>query len=259
MNTVAVTIPPFNIALPEEGSNSVYWPPIKEYRPRRACLRNAGVGVNDLYTCPENKRAFVGYISAFNPTNGAIVISPFVRIGDTPYRVRNDWSAPAGARAAAGGANLTYCLEPSDILTVITSAAGLNLWAMIVEYDESVPVRTARLLNMETGDNPLYRVPDGKCASVFYTQQWFNQTTAVYYSNESGGSRVVTCHLVPDGATAGPDTQHQQSIIFANNTVGGGFFFDSHLEEGDSIVIAISDGMGQQSAYATIIEFDIVA
>lgn len=196
------------------------------------------IGDNDLYTVPAGRRAVIMSGTGYNTTGVSVNVYPTLKVGGTTYRLSGNTSIGA----LSGGAITTnFIYEPGDIIGANASGVGINYDAVIVEFDETSPVKTARVLDTINGVSTIYTLPAGKVAYPLSN----NISTAAATVNYCGttGTPTLDFHLVPSGGvTNGGNQLTSASAVVANQRTNPSF--NAALRTaGDSITVN-STGVG---------------
>jgi hypothetical protein len=218
----------------------------------RVVATNLGVGDVDLYTAPAGRRAIIGTQHFWNPTAGTISLYLEVKDGSTYRRISDVATAPT-----LYGANLSYyawwVLDAGDSLAVHASAAGLSFFGNIVEFDESVGLRTV-CVSLGIGNNTLYTVPSGRSAHVLPISPTTSAATSlgnIGIINDSGAARTITLYYTPNGGSA-------IQASYGGSVPNGGWKLDfataTTMQAGDSIVVNSDSGAAGQMAYLIVVE-----
>lgn len=217
-------------------------------------LGNAGSGNVDLYTCPAGKRASVSYISCFNSAGTTTTIQPEIYVSGTYYKIGNTSTVATTAQGNLLVGKQAIILEAGEKISVNTSQAGMNFWANIVEFDNTAPIKTGKILTLSNGNNTLYTCPAGKKAVTLDFDLCVNYELQKFlYFNNSGGSRTITWYAVPNGSSPGT------SNTMGNETVNSGLAAARKigavmLNAGDFIVVNTTAGTATQTAWVNVME-----
>lgn len=204
----------------------------------RVAGSNLSTGNNDLYTVPAGKRALFLSGVTYQASGSTITIFPEVKISGTYYRLGTATAvsttvATILSGAAAGG----YIAEAGEILAVNSiTANGLNIWYNVVEFDNTVPLRTVKLLGLATGDQTLYTVPVNTTMIPYRTGGgtggWGDLITIIIATN--GATPTITGNICSSGTTPGTGNKVYPSTAMTANTKNNGFGVPS-LSAGDFV------------------------
>ncbi len=218
----------------------------------------AASGDVDLFTSPANKRTLISAAGVSNNTLGTINWYAELKSGGNYYRLTT--SAALLTHAFAASSAIGIILEAGESISVHTDAIGLNIQIAAIQFANTSPLRTVKLLGAATGDNTLYTVPANKTASVLGVTMLApaNTSSIVYWVSDAGGSRLVlVCPTVSGDATA--------CTAFGANMLG---FFSvgastrlasasasMSLATGDFILVDVDTGAATQIAWVNVLEF----
>jgi hypothetical protein len=212
-------------------------------------------GNNLLYTVPAGRKALVVDYIVSNSTASAIVNYPFVRIGGVDYRTGASFNEPANGwghnYSFASSRSQPIVLNAGESFGVVTDAAGLTIWAHIIEFDELSPFSRADIRNWTAGANTLLLVPANKTIAIGAMGLTSGNlpapnATGIVYFNASGATRTLSAiNIVPFGEGVALANQFATTNNVFNNTLFSKFFH-GNLAAGDSIVLTSdSDAAGQ--------------
>lgn len=221
-------------------------------------VSNAGSGNVDIYTCPTGKRAIITYIYAYNTAGTTTTMYPVIYVSGTYYRIGG--SANVATLSNGQVLNLSaptsswIILEAGEKIGVNTTQAGLNLYANVMEFDNTAPLKTSKVVSMGNGNNTIYTCPAGKKALIL--DQWVGINLSMkklYYFNNSGLSNAITWYAVPSGGSTGSTNQLATETV--NNATlsvrqGGGWM----LNAGDFLVCNTPTGTATQTGWINVWE-----
>ncbi len=241
-----------NLILEPQG---VYLPGLKF---PSAFVSGAGSGNIDMYTCPTGKRAIVTYIIAYNTAGTSTTIFPNLNVSGTYYRIGGAGSVAAGGNGQvlnlSAPTSSVIILEAGEKIGVNTTQAGCNLFANIMEFDNTAPLKTSKVVSMGNGNNTIYTCPAGKKAVIL--DQWVALNLSLkklYYFNNSGSSNSIVWYAVPNGGSTGATNQLQTETV-SNATLsvrqGGGWM----LNAGDFLVCNTPTGTATQTGWVNVWE-----
>lgn len=208
-------------------------------------------GTVDIYTVPTGRRAIATATGGYNPTAGTITIIPKAKIGGTYYQFTTATSATTLTQYSVSF-NGFFVFEAGESFSVTTSAANLNLWARITEFDATTSLYSPRLLTMTTGANVLYTVPTGKSALI--TGGNYSAMGIMATFNSTGATQTYTPYNVVSGNTVG--TTYQTGPALAVTTGTSGQFSTAYggMNAGDFISINASSSTAGQFFFTTVSE-----
>ena len=159
-----------------------------------------------------------------------------------------------------GGINNPIILEPGESASVNFAAGSTtsNTYGFpIVEFDSNIPLKTAKLLSVSSGNNTLYTCPANTRAFILDgTMGMANATSSgqLYYFNASGGAITRQWYVVNSGQSVGTTYSCSLSASISNNAMDVAGVCGSCLNAGDFIVINVSAATATQFAWVNIME-----
>jgi hypothetical protein len=223
----------------------------------RAFGANMPVGNNVLYTVPAGKKALLFNTSTRFHNNNAVSMvghKPAILSGGVYYPISTWGNATVGQYSLASGTS--FCLEAGEsMVEVIDGANGFTVGYILMEFDDTAPMRTVRVENLALGNNTIYTCPAGKTATGV-SSTWRETAPATSLANYSGASRTYIPYFVPNGLAADATTQMLAATALSDKTITN-YTCSSNMEEGDSIVINTNNGTAGQFSWMTIIELDV--
>lgn len=212
----------------------------------RAAQNNASSGNVDLYTCPAGKRAWIGGISAYNTTGSSITAIPKIKISSTYYQIGSSSTLNANIDTLVDFFWGVF-IEAGDKATVNLSASGANVWARVVEFDNTAPMKMERLVDPATGQHTVYTVPSGKTAVLtdgvigINGGYWSGSIRAANFTGNNGDYQI---YVVNSGGSAGSSNQLSSYNLNTGSTAYLGHYMT--LNTGDFIVVQSNfTGTGQ--------------
>jgi hypothetical protein len=202
-----------------------------------AFVSNAGSGNVDLYTCPSGKRAMVNLVTVFNTAGTSTNVYPAIYVSGTYYKFGSTLANGSNAIGTIVSSIRSIILEAGERLAINTSQAGINVWPNIVEFDNTVGIKTAKVLNPSSGNNTLY-----------------TSAAKFQYFNNSGGAAVTAWYSVPFGGSAGSSNVIGTEASLSSGSNQLRLFGSCVLTPGDFIVFNTSTGTAGQIAWANVWE-----
>src|SRR5581483_1413648 len=153
-----------------------------------------------MYTEPAGRRAMVlnmhWYVNG--GTSGNVLAK--IRVSGTLYAVTAPQSNGGGGATNAFAIGIV--LEPGEDLVASTqyTPGTADVYASVVEFDSTSPVKTKKVVSVVNGGNTLYTVPAGKSAILmsgpFYgygvgTNGTFQNGNLHWVNNTGGGASVL--------------------------------------------------------------------
>jgi hypothetical protein len=218
---------------------------------------------NNVYTCPAGRRAYVMSLFVANNVGGtSSTFSTLVNVGGTSYQIGSlSSTTPAGGNTTVLG-TAVYVLEAGEVLQVAnTTTTSFSVFGTIVEFDNTSPLKSVKLLTLSSGENTIYTVSTGKSAVLLPPTPVFTSSSGNYgvtYRNDSGGTRTLKLYVVPNGGSVGISNQVAGGSAGTTVTTGNSSeigIAPLSMVAGDSIVLSTDAATAQQWAYLTVLEF----
>lgn len=235
-------------------------------RIRKLRSLSLAAGENDLGSPASGKRWLVLSVHASNPAAGTTTLTA---------KVKNSgiyWAGFSGNGIVAGAVGIVLAsavnlpvLDSTDTLSIHATISGAAVVVSVLEFDDSSPLKSAKLWSLSTGHNTLYTCPAGHSATTVGLRASstipyvLSPYETLIYRNDSGGTRTYSWALVDDGDT--PDTpgaganslQAVAATLTTGNTANLGQGFHP-LEAGDFLSIHVDSGAGNQAAWTNLLE-----
>lgn len=218
----------------------------------RGAISNSLASNNDVYTVPSGKKAIVTSGRIYN-TNVATAVTYFnLKVSGTYYRISPNTSTSTGAGSNVNVGIIWFILNAWESISLDSDKTGVNCNIAIVEFNDSVPVNTAKILSLSNGNNTLYTVPSGK-STVLLNLITLVPNSNVQVANFSGGSLNYIYYAVPNGGTPDstnqvlPSTANANRAVLSNNTIWT-------MNAWDFIVVNTSSGNSGQTAWLNYYE-----
>lgn len=219
----------------------------------RTVSSNLATGTTDLYTCPANKKALFIRMLGYNQSAGNITWSVQLKSsGGSYFRLVTDTTTGTGV-----GGNIPFyvILDAAEKISIITATTnGLNVYAEIVEFDSTNPIKSAKLYGLSTGDNTLYTVPASTTTitSALLTNL-FIAPGQIRFVADAGGTRTVKPQSVSSGGSTGVNFQTAATIaVAASNSQN--FNVNTSMSTGDFINVNVDTGAATQFAWVNVLE-----
>ncbi len=220
-------------------------------------FRNAASGNVDSPACPADKRWAWSGRTYRNPTAGDISVFPQLKIGSDYFKIGPTFTAIHGA--GLGDSNSQYpciVLEPGEVASFNTSAAGLVIYTEILEFDIACPLWTAKVTNFVAGDNPLATI----VGSAKILDEGFLSPGSIglnamnpglFYFNDSGASRTINWNIVDSGDSPSGTNSPINQLSVPNGTYANKPGMAT-LGAGDSISINVDANTAKQIAWVNL-------
>jgi hypothetical protein len=241
--TPTVTGIPFSIARNPNTINATC-----PYYITNVFMTNLTAGTNLIFTSPSGMRSIV--IMGRILTTNAVSFYPMLRSSGVDYLTGTSatTSTVTGNTVSDG-----IVREPGEGFCAYVNG-NANAYATIFVFTNTIPWYTARLLDVNSGNNTLYTCPTNTvCQSVAFHNGTMGPNPKV--SNRSGGARAYSAYLVPSGlTTADVFPVGVQAATSDNTTYSVGSIQDCSLMEGDSVVVTSDSSTDTQCAWMTVFE-----
>lgn len=217
---------------------------------------NLPTGNNDIYTVATGKRLCVGQMTAFNSGAGSSTYFPELKVGSTYYQLAT--VSASLASQSTSSATVGLCFDATDTLSLnLATTAGLNVQFAAILFDNTVSLKSVRLLGLATGTgNTLYTVAVGKTAILLPSAESaipFVPGSGTIAVISDGSSRNWSLYNVPFGSTPATANQIQGPTSVPANTRNNPAF-PASLSSGDFIAVGIDTGNAAQVAWINVIE-----
>jgi hypothetical protein len=234
-----------------------YWLNLPGLAVRSIKVTTSATGDVDLYTCPANKKAFLYSVNLFNGSSSSANVYLEAKIGSVYYPIGTLASILNGV-SGIRVPSTPFVIEAGEKFAFSTSQEPFNAIGMVLEFDDTAEIKTARLTSLTLGDNVLYTCPGGKSAITVNNSfsPGGSTNSCLSYYNASGISRAFKAHVVASGGTAGTTNQ----IAFNNVSSGPGSANPQAaaaifgLNAGDFVNINTDSGDATQFAWITVVE-----
>jgi len=213
------------------------------------------IGTNDLATTggintvPVGKRWAVLSLQAYNTgAVGTVNVALALKSVAAAYYQLQTVVAVNAASALTSNTAISIILEAGEgIAAVVTTTANqLNTNVAVIEFDATCRLFSPRKLGVVTGANTIYTVPPGFSATMLSNTR--GQTNCdMRFSADTGGTRTVQVHFVPNGGSVGAATQ----IAVSSTTAGvtSSYSLGVGAEPGDFVNLSVSLGAATQIAW----------
>lgn len=177
---------------------------------KRGVVAALATGDTDLYTCPTGKRALIvaARLSGI-PAAGSVTGFLEIKVSGTYYRTTSNNTVTTAQNF--NFSNVGIVLEAAEILAInCATSTGATVFFDIIEFDNTAPLFTKKVLGPAAGDQTVYTVPAGKSAII--TQIGgppFSSAGVATFVADGGGNRVWKAHIV---ASAGSPTTANQAV-----------------------------------------------
>lgn len=208
---------------------------------------------------PSGKRWLVSRMCIWGGASGGAVTFQ-VKISGSYYTISG--STSAGVNTLVSSVIQTpFILEAGETLSITPSATGMNVWAMVTEFDNTCGLYTKKLTAPASGNNTLWTAPAGTSVFILDQNMGFSFGGAgtvsggLFYNNLSGAARTISANLVPSGG----------SVASGNQIFGGGASNASNgartianvcacMEAGDFLNVATDANTATQFFWANFAE-----
>lgn len=197
---------------------------------------NLPIGDNDLYTVPAGKRAFYQVAQDYNPTGSNITEYMEIKVSGTYYRIQTNATLTGNTGGTLGTA-AGIVLEAGETLSVNTATtAGLNIWPLVIEFDNTSNLKTSKLLGLASGANTLYTCPAShSCTLITSVPGALLGLAGNIAVVTNGSSPTLTHYLVPSGGT--PGTTNQAGVLATGGATRSSMTAVPGMSAGDFISV----------------------
>lgn len=220
---------------------------------RNAFLGNSSVGNNEVYTCPSGKRAACIRWTVYNGNASTDAVYPTIKVSGTTYRIGSSTNVLTSNYNVA--ANMpAIVLEAGETIGMNHSQTTANTWVSVVEFDNTCPLRTVKLLTLSSGENTLYTASGVSAYLLDSTLGTSTNTAIVCYCNASGGARNAYVSIVPSGGSPGSTNKAAQTTSVSDGARQT-FTSPATLGAGDFISLNTDAATSTQVAWVNVVEF----
>jgi hypothetical protein len=226
-----------------------------------AFQKGISIGTTDLYTAPAGKRAIVFPCYGANANTAATNVSmtPKIKTGGNYFFMGQTVSIAQGVAMTPPNKNGTFILEPGESASVVVATSAVNTFGYpIIEYDNTVALKTSRVTSIASGNNTIYTCPSNTLAFVLDINGQMAMGTQggqLYYTNNSGGIVTINWFMVNSGGATGAGNNVSGSNVISNgtfNTAAG--LVGLSMSAGDTIVISTNSATAGQCAWVNVLE-----
>jgi hypothetical protein len=155
-----------------------------------------------------------------------------------------------------------FIFDSTTSLSVNASAVSLGIEFVILEFDDTTPLKTVALYSLASGNNVLYTCPSGYTAAGLQVGQpaivYGLAIGGVNYVNATGSSRNVYVCLVKSGESPIAPGVGSNSFLGAVALIGSGNALATNgcagLVAGDSVQINTNAATATQWSWINILE-----
>lgn len=210
-------------------------------------------GFTDIYTVPTGKKF---YFQVVTIASGASVVGQtglFVKQGSYTMRIASNVNFSNTYSSFNLNASGVVILEAGDILSVNAPGAAGKFFLRGYEFSNSANVKTVKLMNVNTTNQILYTVPQGKTAYFITSLLSVGaQYNTVYLANATGTDSILNFYYIPSGGTFDASTLTTKAT--AINNVINNMPFIPVLLAGESIGVVSSSAAVGQGVFVSLIE-----
>jgi hypothetical protein len=209
-------------------------------------------GNNDVYTVPAGTRAFIGALTLTQTSGGTLVVYGAVKNSGTYYRVGSNQNFSTGSVATVAfgsGTSVPPFIYEAGEAIALNATGALTGFAHIVEFPDTDPLRSARVLAPAMGDNTVYTGAGGGAFLI---------ATAIQPAAYSGGNYHVANGTV--GAvnvflkyTVGATTLSFGVVSFNANARSQGAC-PMAIASGDVLIVNCASAMANSVAWVNVVE-----
>lgn len=220
----------------------------------------AANATTDIYTAPANKRAiiFPAYGANCSATPATITYQPKLKVSGTYYNIGASNSSSMNQLILS--TSYPIILEPGESVSVNMAAGSstANTYGFpILEFDSNIPLKTAKLLTLASGNNTLYTCPANTKAFILDVNCAMASNTGLgqfYYANTSGGALTRRWNIVNSAGSIAPGTSASLSASISSGGIDIAGTNSCCLNATDFISINVSAATATQSAWVNLME-----
>lgn len=220
----------------------------------------AANATTDIYTAPTGKRAIVypAYGANCSATPAGATYQPKIKVSGTYYNIGAS-TTNAMLQLILASSN-PIILEPGESCAVNMAAGSTtaNTYGFpVLEFDSNIPLKTAKLLTLASGNNTIYTCPANTKAFILDVNLSMGSQTGLgqfYYANNSGGALTRRWNIVNSAGSVGPGTSASLSASISSGGVDIAGTNSCCLNAGDFISLNVSAATATQSAWVNLME-----
>jgi hypothetical protein len=236
--------------------------PLKDAQWLSGTFNAVASGDTDLITAPSGKRVAILAWHGHNTTAGSIGLLFNVKVSGTYYRISTLTTAISGAQPDATPANVpAIILEPGESFAVNATAAGVHLFVIALQYDNTCPIRTYKITDasMSAGADATVFTASGNGAVLLDSmyspfcslQSGATVAPRMWFGNTSGGTRTYNFSITPSG---GSNTIPVASATLINNNRAS-VICSASLAAGDAVKFKTDSVAANQLAWVNVAEY----
>lgn len=201
----------------------------------RATLNSSASGLNDVYTCPSGRRAWVGYSGLRNQNAAIRTMRPSWKISGTYYNMNSNNTQVSSSGYNFDSNDNGMILEAGETIAWDAQTSLLNSYTQIIEFDATNALKTAKIIGVTSGDNTVYTCPSGKKA-IITTGNGLPLGATINGSIWVSASTAINgiIYIVPNGGSPGASNKYY-GTAFASGTAKN-VNIQAVLSPGDAIV-----------------------
>jgi len=228
-----------------------------------------------VYQCPTSRRAIAlnyqinnygSATSSFSPCIGGVAGASGVYFPLAGTLTAGQLSVINGT-ASGNAATAFYVMEAGETYNLL-QITSTNFWvvAMILEFDNTSPLRTAKVVNPASGDNALYTpsgsknglIVGGAVTNAFAVNASTQTSLVLMWNNTSGAITTYNSYL-PSGtssSSAATRLNSSSASATAHATTSTGAFFGCTVANGDTLSVNLSaNNTSGGLLYCSVLEF----
>ena len=212
----------------------------------------------DLYTVPSGKRAIIypNYGANGSATPVSITSQAKIKSGGNYYAISASTSTSMSGLVLNPSAPII--LEAGESASVtISGGTALNFGYPILEFDNTISVKTAKALSVISGNTTLYTCPANTKAFILDQNCGVGTATGLgqlYYSNNSGSAVTRRWNIVNSGGSVSPSSAASASTSIPNTNIDIAGTCSIGLNAGDFISFTSGSATATQMIWVNIME-----
>lgn len=208
-----------------------------------------------IHTVNTGTRALVLNAGFFLASGATATVSHHANVGGSDYQIQGRQTILTSAPGQT--IPIGFILEAGEILKLeTTNTSSLNYNYCILEYPDTAPLKTVKLINLSSGNNTIYTCPDTYVAALVGLQKEPNfDAPNFYYCADGSQTRQWSSNIVSSGGSAGSTNKF---TITATNTAANTLIQSAGvaglLTPGDFWSVNVNTGNATQMAWTNILE-----
>jgi hypothetical protein len=214
---------------------------------------NIGTGNTTIFTVPAGKRLMVLSAIASSTNTAGVSAYPQILTNGNYYTIYTSATVLTNSPTSFVSSANPQIYEENEAYAINTSATGLNVFVSGFLFSTASNLKPIRAFNIGVGPTAIYTVPAGKYAVAAFNTGFPNPySLAPLLMNKSGGSRVYSFYIVPNGASVDLTTR-----VWGVRTISDDSLFPlsaSNLSAGGAFWMASDSAAAGQHVFGAVVE-----